>query len=280
MGTLLFDRVTENRIRYSALFELEVCLTGAKVLKITPIRLRSARAEIADDADATHIRDMIVRLSKEMDPNICFERESNKLVLRLTPSTDKPHWKRLPPPRYYDPKETLPVPDFYRDLQTNVVYEAVPVGLQWPEPVKVNDSLHVLGVRLHNRIRPGYGFLCEVFFRAARPSGGRWEARISGWDANASKKQFEYTNPVADGAWPQTRWKMEDIVGDRIVVRTPADLPEGAYQLTWCLVDRQSGASMTVTGNNPRLFQGAVVIGQLYVDSKLPAGVAGIPVQS
>ena len=276
MGTLLFDRVSENRMRYSALFQMEIDASGVKAITVMPVRLRNARAELANPDDSEMILDLVENLSKDLQPDVEIERSTQDLRLPLNPMRHMPTYHGARPREYHDPTVIVPVPDFYRALPTNVVYEKVPAGFQWEEPFMANDGLHLVGARIAGHVRPGYGFVCEVFFRAARPSAGRWEARISGWDA-ASSRVFEYTNPVADGAWPQTRWNMEHIIGDRVVVRPPADLPEGRLLLTWCLVNRQSGERMSCAEGDVRVIQGEIVIGELHVDSKEPPGVAGIP---
>ena len=276
MGTLLFDRIGENRLRFSALYELEIGSAGVTALTVTPIRLRAGRVGIAGEEDAQSIRELITRLSAELDPTLSFEAQGGKLLLSLAPPK-RPTWPRPLPPRYLDPHEIITVPDSYRESAINLLYDRVPDACRWPNPVVVNDTLRVLGARIAGHIRPGYGFLCEVFFGAERPVGGRWEARVSAWD-KAGTKVFDYTNPIADGAWPQSRWKMEDIVGDRIVVRPPADLTEGVYRLTWALVDRQTGSTMAADSGAAQIYQGAVEIGELHIDRKMVAGVGGIAV--
>ena len=277
MGTLLFDRVEQNRIRYSALFGLEIGQNGASQLTISPIRLRSAQASIADENDSKSVRDLIIRLSQEIDPHIKFEQSGERLTIQLKPQNRR-HYELIKPERLlpYDKKDLSLVPGYYMSQRSTVVYDTIPSDFQWQTPVIIHEGLHLLGTRIAHKVRPGYGFLCEVFFRAAKPVAGRWEARITAWDEK-SQKQFEYTNPVADGAWPQNHWRMEDIVGDRIIVRPPKNLPEGIYLLTWCLVDRQTGSAMPINSSCNKLFEGAIVIGELHIDNLAPPGPAGIP---
>jgi UDP-N-acetylmuramyl pentapeptide synthase/poly-gamma-glutamate capsule biosynthesis protein CapA/YwtB (metallophosphatase superfamily) len=277
MGTLLFDRVEQNRMRHSALFELTLTSGGVESLEIIPVRLDSGRAVLADGLDAGHIRKLMTELSKELDHRISFTLRNESLVLACAPPPKPDYYRQPPPVERMRVAGALPkVPEELRELKSNVVYPEAPADCAWPSPVKVNADLEVLGARFAPQVRPGRGFLCEVFFCSARPPVGRWEARLTGI-SDSGETSFTYTHPVADGIWPAECWRRDEVIGDRVVVRPPGQLPEGIYRLYWHLIDLESGTSMIIDEHtDPRLIDGKIYLGKIKVSERAPAGVAGV----
>jgi hypothetical protein len=173
----------------------------------------------------------------------------------------------------YRPKEVQSVPRYYRQLPSNVLYPEIPVNAAFKRPVKANLWLEVCGARHASMVRPGYGFLCEVFFRAEPPPVGRWEAQLAGLSQNGDKV-FEYTHPIAEGIWPQSRWSGKELIGDRVIVRPSAGLTEGRYRLLWRLIDRDGGEVMSSDSCDEGLEAGMVVVGEIQVTLSAPQGVA------
>lgn len=280
MGTLLFDRVNSDRMQYSALFDLEMAANGVRRLTIIPIRLYKGRVIKSQEIDADYVRKLILALSEELGSGIEFAREGENLTIELAP-TMKPSY-RLPmsSAKYYDPKGVRRISDFYKGLKSNVVCDSVPVGCRWPTLVTLSNGVQILGASVASPVRAGRGFLCEVFIRAGKPITGRWEARVTAWktgDENTGDEEvFEYTHPIAEGIWPQSRWKECEIICDRIVVRPPKEIIEGCYKLSWQLVDRDNELAVIVSSGDTRIVNGEVYIGEITVDSAAPAGVAGV----
>lgn len=277
MGTLLFDRVSQNRMRYSALFELELTANGVNLLEIIPVKLTTAQATLAGAQDAEYIRELLRNLSRALDPDIEFALQGESLLLKCSP---------LDSPRRKARNGTFPqhkrsagllhrVPAQYRLLKSNVVYAEMPAGCAWSQPVRVNHDLAVLGAQFAGKVRTRRGFVCAVFFRAAKPPPGRWEACISAQDAKGNTV-FVYKHPVAEGVWPSERWHMEEIIGDHIVVRPVVEVPDGIYRLFWHLLDLENRVDMTVQGEDPRIVDGKVYLGEIEISAKAPAGVAGV----
>ena len=277
MGTLLFDRVAESRMRFSALFELDVGKLGIERLRIVPIQLLRGRARLADEVTSGYVRGLIVRLSEVLDPAITFNQVGDVLEIELLPDRSHVPLPRIPLRgcRAYLPSAVRSVPRYYCQLVSNVVYPETPIGAAFTCPVTVNPRLQVCGARHARTVRPGYGFLCEVFFRAEAPASGRWEARITGVTADGSKA-FEYTHPVAEGVWPQSRWRATEVIGDRVVVRPSVILGEGIYRLLWSLVDRDGVETLEISLGGDVLEGGGVPIGVLVVSASAPSGVAWI----
>lgn len=277
MGTLLFDRVEQNRMRYSALFELTLNSAGIESLEIIPVWLDSGRATLAEGVNAGAVRKLVTDLSKALCSETSFTLRGESLILGCSPASKQDYRRQSSPVERTWIADTLPkVPTELRGLKSNVVYPEIPADCAWPMPVKVNVNLEVMGVRYAAQVRPRRGFLCEVFFRSARPPVGRWEARLTGI-AERGGANFTYTHPVAEGIWPAEHWRRDEVIGDRVVVRPPSQLPEGVYRLYWHLIDLESGASMPVEAHtDSRLTADMVYLGKIEISEKAPPGVAGV----
>lgn len=275
MGTLLFDRVRQSRMKDSALFELEWDSDGQCQLSVRPVKLSNGRARWAVGEDFVRIRDLLTRLTRELDPATVIESIDDGLRLRSGSSTGparEPARSQAVPP-VHRPH----VPTDLRALKSNLVFATAPAidGL-WPAPVTVNGNLEILGARFASPVRPGRGFVCEVYFRAAAPAmPSRVEARIVGVSADGAEA-FAYTHPVADGIHPPARWRRDEIVCDRVVVRPVEVVAEGTYRLWWSLIDLEGGDAMPIESTHERLLNGQIYIGDLVVSGAAPNGVAGV----
>lgn len=277
MGTLLFDRVTHNRMRYTALFELELDAHGVRQLNIHPVKLTEGQAHLATGADAEHICGLLIRLSHELCSTIQFAHTGDGLSVSCTPPPRKTNsGKKVCPQQFLAQQSRAEVPVSYRHLNSNLVYESLPVDCHWDSPVIVNSELEILGARFATPVHPGRGFVCEVYFRAsAPPIPSRVEARLTAF-APGGKLAFVYTHPVAEGIHPPARWNRNEIVCDRVVVRPGTSLADGSYDLYWHLRDLEHGISMQVDGTHERLVGAKVYLGKLVVSQNSPNGVAGI----
>lgn len=274
MGTLLFDRVNENRMKVSALFELKLSDRGVRALLIKPIWLYPGQARFASEIQGGMIRRLMMKLSTALEPGIEFHRSGEMLELPLAGRRSALGLKSVSPPAMDISVAGTgrKVAQYYRELASSAEYKTVPGSALFTEPVWVNEWLQVLGARAARQVHPGYGFVCEVFLLPDAPPPGRWEARLTGWMHGEQK--FSYTHPVAEGVAPVARWNGNRIFGDRMVVRPPADLQEGVYQLYWHLFEREEKRRMLCTGKHERLRQKMVFIGELRVDAASPRKVA------
>ncbi|MFA6016277.1 MAG: CapA family protein [Gallionellaceae bacterium] len=277
MGTLLFDRVSQNRMRDTALFELELGAQGVRQLTIYPVKLTEGQAHLAEGEDAIRIRELIIRLSHELNPTTQFKSLDEGLCVVCTPSSRANQNLKAKPPQKYLTQETHPkIPASYRHLRSNLVYDTLPVNCQWDTPVIVNSELEILGARFATPVRPGRGFVCEVYFRASAPTmPSRVEARLTALTSDR-EVAFVYTHPVAEGIHPPARWNPHEIICDRVVVRPATSLAEGSYDLYWHLRDMTNKISMRVEDTHERLVNGKVFLGKLVVSQSAPNGVAGI----
>lgn len=277
MGTLIFDRVTQNRMADSALFELELDARGVRQIIIHPVRLTAGQAHPATGENASRIRKLIVRLSLDLNPSTNLETTTEGLRLQCspTPRTSRVQQKNIL--RKILLQATRPkLPAWYRQLKSNLVCTELPPGAQWATRVTVNPELEIFGARFASPVQPGRGFVCEVNFRAsAPPAPSRVEARLTGLSPSG-EIAFVYTHPVAEGIHPPARWNRNEIICDRVLVRPGKVLAEGRYDLYWQLIDQEKRLSLKVDTVDERIVDGMVLLGAVVVSKTAPKGVAGI----
>lgn len=279
MGTLLFDRVSENRMKYSALFELELSRRGVQRLKILPVKLSSGRAKLAGGTEAATIRRLIVEQSQALNAGSHFREHEGCLLLDCQPASQPRPLQALGHGRSHPSGALRKVSEFYRDLKSQPVYAACPEDCRWSESMLLDSGMEIVGARIASPVYPGFGFLCEVFFHADAPPPGRWEARIDAYDEQG-KQAFFYNHPIAESAWPSQRWVKTDVIGDRVVVRVPRDLAAGRYTLYWTMLDRQSGAIMQPRRENAGAAASMIRIGEVEMMPSAPARVAGLALRN
>jgi len=278
MGTLLFDRVGQHSMKDSALFRLSWRADGGWVLDIRPVKLSNGRARWAAGDDFDRISRTLIELSHALDPSESFERGNNALRLRGQPT---PSPMRRAPGRpaqwHFPPAIALALPAGLQSRQSNLVHATMPaVDGRWSEPLRVNQNLTILGARSAGTVRPGRGFVSEVYFQASAPAmPSRVEARLAALRPDGSLA-FSYTHPVAEGIHPPQRWQPDQIICDRVVVRPLTLVEPGRYTLCWSLVDHEGGLAMPHDSTDARLRFGQVVVGELVVSATAPAGVAGL----
>ena len=266
MGSLLFDRVNENRMQQAALFELGLGRNGFEQLRIIPVCLNRGSAELASGEKAMEIRDLIIGLSKDLIPNKHFDRSGEDLVVSLAPDIGHHSLPRhpLPPLQSYHPSKLKEVPEFYRELPSQWENVEIPETAKFADIVKVNSWLDVCGAQWASSIHPGYGFLCEVFILAAPPPAGRWEARLSAVNSSG-KVVFTYVHPVGESVPLPRKWTKKGIVSDRFIARPPSDLPAGEYKLYWHLFDQVMSKRMSCEYQHERLTNKMVFLGTIDV---------------
>ncbi|NDY95486.1 CapA family protein [Wenzhouxiangella limi] len=273
MGTLLFDRVSANRMKVSALFEFTFTANGISRLKILPVWLQEGQARVAAGDEVSQVHELMKRLTAELDSSLNFGVDGNRLVLELDPSG----FPKIPMKVFRDSyrndlSRVKPVSNFYRKMPTNLEYDAVPEFAKFETEVVVNEWLTVIGARWGQCVRPDYGFLCETFFRVKRPLTGRWEAKITGEDQRGENK-FSYTHPVGEGVIDPTSWSNQKVLGDRVVVRPPNGLPQGQYSIYWHLFERDASRRMPSNRRHKRLVGKRVYLGKLMISDDAPPGV-------
>lgn len=278
MGTLLFDRVVQGPMQDSALIVLTWESDGGCRLTARPVRLRTARATWARGEDFERICDLILRLSRSLNEAQDITCDDKGLHWCGTPTSSplRQCLSRLDCPA--PSARTRPhVPDSLRRLRSNLLYGAMPqVADPWPTPLHMNAGIQVLASRFASPVRPGRGFVCEVYFRAAAPARPRrLEARVLAVDEEG-REVFAYTHPVAEGIHPPAHWHDSEIICDRVVVRPVQVVPEGTYHLHWHLRDLGDGGDIPIGEEHPRRRGNQIYLGDLTISAEAPNGVAGV----
>ncbi len=278
MGTLLFDRVNQGRMRDSALFDLAWDASGTCRLSIQPVSLGNGRANWAVGEDFGRICELMKRSILALNSQMVIDVVEAGLQLegKAEPSPVR-RLAKISPEQFFSPDSPPRVPTKLRSLKSSQVYAAMPlVEGGWPSPVSLGENLEVLGARFASPVRPGRGFVCEVYFQATAPGAGtRIEARIVGLNEKG-EEAFAYTHPISEGIHPPARWRKDEIICDRVVVRPVKLVAEGIYRLCWSLVDLENGDVVSVESTHERLLNGQIYIGDLRVSDTAPNGVAGV----
>lgn len=278
MGTLLFDRVTVNRNKESALFGLEWTETGACRLSVLPLSLGSGFTQRAVGEASRCILERLRAASLDLDPLSPVKFEGIGLRLEGRPfSSPVRRMAKRSPARVCSLASPPRIPVYFQQLKSNLVYPSMPVieGV-WPAPVRLRAGLEVLGARYASPVRPGMGFLCEVYFRSAAPEPGcRIEAILSCIDENGVE-QFHYSHLAAEGMHPPARWSSTEVICDRFVVHPQIVLPEGRYRLHWSLIDVVRDTVQSASRVEGRRDTASVDLGEWVVTEAAPSGVGGI----
>ncbi len=275
MGSLLFDRVQQDRMRHSALFELTFGDQGIERLRIYPVELEPGAVRPASDAEGSETLQLIEELSRKLDPAVEFHNDGQALELRLPPLGLAKH--KSCPGTIFDRNTIHHVePDNPALGKTNVFYSAPPENLDPGCRIDLGGGLEVLGARFPEQARAGAGFALEVYFRYPETEGRRWRASLLGINP-LSGEEFRYRHPVAEGMWVSQNWHDASIICDRVVVRPPSDLAAARYDLYWNLVDADTGKLRKIDSNDPRVRDNWLRLGSIHLVADGSRMVAWIP---
>ncbi|MBF0439575.1 MAG: CapA family protein [Magnetococcales bacterium] len=268
MGTLLFDRVQENRMKYSALFDLTYTQNGFTSLRIHPLRLWGGSTGMASGEDAKMVRDLLITLSSALPDGAQFEQVGEGLHLKLHARGHGFAPEARPDPEEIFKKSNLSsVPRHFKSVPNPLVHTTLPRDLHARQTVAFDQGITFLGARYAEAVFTGRGFLAELFFQVEGPLTSRWEGIIVGKLQNG-EDTFEYIHPIGEGLYPCQEWKAGEIIMDRTIVRPINGLSSGVYDLYWGLVNRDD--------NNIECCANKIHFGSIVFSQDVPRGVAGI----
>ena len=275
MGSFLFDNVHKNRMRKSAAFILTYASGGFTKLSIYPLLLYPSRTALAPRAERAEIKDLILRLSREIDPAIHFQDEGDFLSITFEPQPPSPV-RSFDPEYAHDTGRTKLLPKAYRERKTNVVFDLRPDWTSGFKPVLLQRHVVVLGARHSEAVRPERGFTAEVALLVPGPlKDGIWAASIKGMNRETGES-FIWQHPIADGGWMPPLWKSGQIVVDRTFVRPPS-LAEGNYDLFFRLEDISRQVSLRPKDPASGDPEGYVRIGEIMIKTEgIPDGPSGV----
>ena len=273
MGSLFFDAVGQENLRFSAGWQLRFDADGFHELEIHPLRLHSCRVEKAKGQDLERIQTWLDERSHALDPDLELQREGDVLHVALSPETEH-EAPTAPPDAVHIPGQTRRLPAELRDRQpAGIVLDAPPDWCEG-EPVDAGNGVRILCARTSQAVRPKRAFVADVVLEVSGPLTGRWEGVIRGRRRDGTEG-FMWMHPIADGAWIPDKWEARQIVVDRTLVR-PDKVPPGTYDLTWALVDVDNHG-MEARRRSATLDPSERPIGSIQVRRRgIPSGAAGV----
>jgi len=262
MGTLISDRVSQNRIKDEAYFELKLSKKGIHELIITPIFLYRCRARRSKNSKKRILK-LINGLSMDMGTKL-IERDG-KLVLPLIPDWQERVIKSLSK----ESKVSASNKNDIRYLSEDKLKQFEPQPLKPEGTVRsLGGGLEVGGYRHPEAIAPGYAFVFEIRFRCLEKQEKRWRAEITFLDEENNTTKLRY--PVSDGSWHNTYTGTKEWYADQTLVRLPPKLKNGSYQLFWNLWTRDEDKNLVYWRNK------GVAVGHLDISENTQIGVAGV----
>lgn len=280
MGSLFFDAVGQENLRFSAGWVLDFDREGFHRLTVHPLKLKSCRVTLAQGSSLDRIQDWLEERSRALDPDIPLSWEGDAMVVSLDPTPRSP--PASPPENVHETGSTRPLPPHFRERKPDLVRETLPAWCDERfEPVVLEPESLERRITVHcwrhaEAVRPRRAFVAEVVLEVSGPLEGRWEGIVAGRKRDG-KDTFSWLHPVADGAWDPHLWEPGQIVVDRTLVR-PRRVPTGTYDLSYRFVN-------VLEGRKPlrRLTPSAdgsatdVPMGSIEIRSKgIPKGPAGI----
>jgi poly-gamma-glutamate capsule biosynthesis protein CapA/YwtB (metallophosphatase superfamily) len=274
MGSFFFDTVGQGRLRFSAGFVLEFDRKGFSKLSIHPLRLHSSRTVRATGMEAEYLRNLLVKLTAELDPELRLVKQENIIALDIEPRP-RLRSRQTTLTGVLDTGRTITLPEKFRKRKTDVVLEEPPAWTRGFDPVKLERGVEVIDARTPDAVWPRTAFTADVAMVVSGPLDGRWIPSIKGVGP-AGAEQFIWEHPFADGGWLPDLWEKGQIVVDRTLVRPPR-LPEATYDLYWRLQNRTDNSILRALESHAAGAYGYVHVGRIIVTTKgIPRGPAGL----
>jgi len=276
-GALLFDRVAQGRMQLSAGFILEFNRHGFSRVAIHPVHVRNNRTIAPSSSKTATINRLIQELSRQIDPDIVFEKDGDIYVVNLKPDPPPPA-PRKKPVEVYKSGSTRPLNAAVRNRPDDVRVKSVPAWAEGFRPVKMDIGITVLGARNPIAVYPGRGFVSEVVIRVDGPLKGEWNPRTE-VRKPGTNKGFSHAHCFGEGTWLPKFWKKGDFLIDRTFVRPPGKYREtGLFEIYWGIREMRSRRFGIITSpaqfkGNKRLKTGEILLTKKGVP-KGPAGVA------
>lgn len=119
---------------------------------------------------------------------------------------------------------------FDRSQLKNVLLDAPPDGMHKVDAV-LGDKIRVLGIQLPAKpLRKGDEIDLEVYFEALREMDRNWQMFVH-IDREGATYRIHGDHWPADGAYPTSYWRKQDIIRDALDKRVPLDAPAGSYDV-------------------------------------------------
>jgi poly-gamma-glutamate capsule biosynthesis protein CapA/YwtB (metallophosphatase superfamily) len=264
MGSFLFDRVGQGRMRYSAGFILEFNQQGFYRISIYPLRLYDCRTTLAEKKDTASFCKLLVNLTRQLNTDLKLTRDGDVLRLELPPGKNL-NSRVTPPNKLFDSNRTTKLQDIYRQRKTNVVHDKPPYPSKDFNPVEIESGITVIDAKLPGTVKPRYGFKAEVLLKVSKPLKGRWTGCIKARKSD-NTDGFVWRYPFSDGGWLPCLWGEGQVVSDRTFVRPPL-ITEGVYELYWRLENSDAQTCLIPLDKEYQNDEGFIPIGKISVTS-------------
>ncbi len=265
MGSFLFDRVGQGRMRYSAGFILEFNRQGFHRVSIHPLRLYQNRTTIAGKNDSDSICKLLVDLTRQLDPDLKLVKDGSVLRFEL-PSSKTLTSRVATPGKLFDSNRTTRLQDIYRQRKTNVVSDKSPYPDKHFKAVKMDSGITIIATRLPLTAKLRHGFKAEVVLKVSQPLKGHWRGCIKARKLDDTDG-FIWRYPFSDGAWLPCLWEEGQIVIDKTLVRPPL-VTEGVYELYWRLENSEDQTYLRPVDEGDQHKEGFVRIGKILVTTR------------
>ncbi len=275
MGTILFDRISQDKMQYSAVFDFEFSKNGFTKLKVHPLRLQRGRVTLAAAADIEYINKLLKDLSQMPHSQVDFKDNQGVLTLDFKYyNSDHSPRKKLSPELIFNKKYLKKLPAHFLDRPNSAVVKPTISKLSYHNEIILNNGLKFIGSECPDQVNIGFGFLIKLYFKVQNPFVGHWELIVKAQKLDNVDVNFEYSHPITEGVYPVAMWKENDDICDAFVVRTPTATPIGIYQLSWKIYERNTKEHLFTSEGNS--IQDYFYFGTIDISNNAPGGVAGL----
>ncbi len=232
MGSLLFDRTGQSRMRKGLLFRLRFTRAGVHRLEVLPIRVANNVTRRAIGTEAEEIRTLFRDLTSALDPDLPIEDGEEGWLTVPVPEGSEREIAAAPEAR--PTGRTRRLPDALRTRRPNVFVEKMPRAFEDGRPQDIG-GVELLGALLPQSVPENHDVIVELFLRAKAPLSGRKLVVLSGGRRDTDCQFGEWAEP-GDWAVPTERWGAGEIVRHRIALRSVAACGTGTFDLDVQLV--------------------------------------------
>ncbi len=275
MGSILFDRVAENRMKYSALFEFQLNKYGVHKIIIHPVYLKRAKAILAQGKDAKKTQELLIALSEELNNRNIFTWHNGQLIVDLPATNTKNYLKRSPSNfENYNKRKLKRLPIHFLDRKNAALNVNMYKFVGLARPVMLGSSLTLKSILLPKEVRPGRGITVRIEWLVNQPMPGHIDGYILGRN-DIDDIVFEYMHPLTEGVYPHSMWLVNDLICHETVVRPPKDLKCGQYKLYFLLKNRRTKKYLFMSDGNGMVAR-ELLLGNISVTKKAIPGVSGL----
>jgi hypothetical protein len=151
----------------------------------------------------------------------------------------------------------------------------VEVSRRAPPPVEVldiehaqeailGDKVQLLGYNMESGFRPGDGIHLTLFWQCLEEMDERYTVFTHLIDGE-SRIWGQKDKEPADGFYPTTEWRKDEIVRDQYDLTIPLDVPPGEYQMELGMYVAKTGERLFVLDRAGQVQDNRAVLGQIQV---------------